>query len=320
VKKELQMYLMASSYILVYYLIIVYFEKVNPLVHYTQLMFFGSIFGVTIITHIIIPLLLFRFAYLREGKKSKIAKKITVPGLFILLLIINNILLNLMFTTHTGISNYYALQKVFPQGLDELKEQMTKELLELEGKKIKIIKYNEERPYYSSKNTNDSSGVRSEISISIIYEKNDTEHYYQKFFSMQTGKVTKISGSVKKAQERLGESEIDVANKEIALENLASNEFIMDGKEKVKFTFEESGREYFDYKMIMTNIENKRIVMEAYIDHISMNDKDMNEFSFEIKRYESRDVEYLGTFNVLVPEIELFINDARDKIKLEYVQ
>jgi hypothetical protein len=98
-----------------------------------------------------------------------------------------------------------------------------------------------------------------------------------------------------------------------------SNTFLMDGKEMVKFTFEESGREYFDYKMIMTNVENNSIVMEAYVDHISMDGKDINEFSFEIKEYKNRPVEYLGTFYVLVPEIELFINDARDKIKLEYI-
>jgi hypothetical protein len=319
VKKEIQMYLIASSYVLVYYLIIVYFEQINPLVHYTQLMFFGTIFGITIVTHIIIPLILFRFVYLRERNKSKIAKKITVPGLFILLLIINNILLNLMFTTHTEISNHYALQKVFPQGLDVLKEEMKEELIKLEGEKIEIIKFNEERPYYSSKNTNNSSGVRSEMSISIIYKKNNTELYYQKFFSMQTGKVIKTLGSVKKAEERLKENEIDLSNKEIALDNLMSNTFLMDGKQMVKFTFEESGREYFDYKMIMTNVENNSIVMEAYVDHISMDGKDINEFSFEIKEYKNRPVEYLGTFYVLVPEIELFINDARDKIKLEYI-
>jgi hypothetical protein len=319
VKKEIQMYLIASSYVLVYYLIIVYYEHINPLVHYTQLMFFGSIFGVTIVTHIVIPLLLFNFAYLRKENKSKIAKKITVPGLFILLFIINNIVLNLMFTTHTEISNHYALQKVFPQGLDVIKEEMKEELIKLEGEEIEIIKFNEEKPYYSSKNTNDSSGVRSEIIISIIYKKNDIEHYYQKFFNMQTGKVSKTLGSVKKAEERLRENEIDLANKEIALENLTSNTFLMDGKEIVKFTFEESGREYFDYKMIMTNVDNNSIVMEAYVDHISMDGKDVNEFSFEIEEYKSRSVEYLGTFYVLVPEIEIFINDAREKIKLEYV-
>jgi hypothetical protein len=50
-----------------------------------------------------------------------------------------------------------------------------------------------------------------------------------------------------------------------------------------------------------------------------MDGKDLNEFSFEINKYENKTVEYLGTFYVLVPEIELFINDARGKIKLEYV-
>ena len=318
-KKELQMYLIASSYVLVYYLIIAYFERVNPLALYSQLIFFGSFFGITIVTHIVIPLLLFRFSYLKKERKSIIARKITTPGLFILLLIFNNITLNLILVTHTEISNNIAINKTFPQGIEALKTQMLKELVKLEGSEIEVIKYEEQKPYYSGSNATDSSGERKEISISIIYEKNKEERLYRKNFSMETGETTKTYSSVKMAEERLKEKGEDDANRKIALANLESNTFLMDDNEKIKFSFEESTEENFDYKMIITNIETNREVMIAYVEYISMHEKNINEFSFNITEERGRRVEMTGTFYLLAGELEIQRNDYNQRIKIRWI-
>ncbi len=316
-KKEFLLYALSSSYIFVYYALSAWGSYENPLVFFYSVIGIGSFLGLPLLTHLIIPLVVYQCVYMRKSVDSIFIKRFYKPGFFIITLVGNFVILHFILVAHVEVTNHMRINETFPQGLPQLKHQVEKELREFEGNKIRILQFEIENPYFMGSALGDS-GIREELTVGIIYEKNNQKEEYRQSFNMETGIRTKIFSSVRNKETRKKEMKEKQKQEKQAILNYTNNLFQMNNEEIVEFIIEPSVKEKFEYEMTIMNVKTKEKILVMDVERLIHSDTYINEMYGDILEYRGKKVKAYGSFSIIASMLEIVSDEGEDVLTFVY--